>query len=279
MVETISRFFSDRLQVPFNNDRWSWGAYDADHNRVFLRVWEHGFSDDKTTMEVLWDDDPRTNAGANERRRHVERIAEGAQAFGVLCVRHDGLGENRIKSFDAARLLLLGKPEHVGDRWVSPVLGKIDVHEIDALKNLGNAEESEIWANGQLTETEKKNLIAARRGQGIYRRRLLEAWDNRCAVTGCSILDAVRASHSKPWAVSSNAERLDPHNGLPLIATLDALFDRGLIGFSSSGDMLVSGRIDSEQRALIGLPQPLRKKPGKRCAAYLEWHSVERFKA
>lgn len=43
-----------------------------------------------------------------------------------------------------------------------------------------------------------------------------------------------QASHAKPWRTSSDQERLDPHNGLPLIATLGVLFDRGLIGFADA---------------------------------------------
>ena len=58
--------------------------------------------------------------------------------------------------------------------------------------------------------------------------QVLKIWGNRCCVTGSTTLDAIRASHIKPWRRSSNQERLDPYNGLPLVATLDALFDAGM---------------------------------------------------
>jgi putative restriction endonuclease len=38
----------------------------------------------------------------------------------------------------------------------------------------------------------------------------------------------LRASHIKPWSDCSNRERLDPLNGLLLVAHIDALFDNGL---------------------------------------------------
>ena len=74
-------------------------------------------------------------------------------------------------------------------------------------------------------ETEKERLIAARLGQGKFRSDLLNRWQNSCAVTGSTTLAAIRASHCKPWRLATNAERLDSANGLPLVATLDALFD------------------------------------------------------
>ena len=101
---------------------------------------------------------------------------------------------------------------------------------------------------------------------------MLEKWGNACAVTGCTVQATLRASHCKPWRDSDNRERLDPHNGLPLVANLDALFDVGLISFDSAGDMLVSSRITGPERAMLGLPARLRKYPSKFLATYLAHH-------
>jgi hypothetical protein len=56
-------------------------------------------------------------------------------------------------------------------------------------------------------------------------------WEKRCTVTCCATLETIRASHIKPWWMATNEERLDPGNGLPLVATVDTLFDAGLITF------------------------------------------------
>ncbi|MGO7165362.1 HNH endonuclease, partial [Rhizobium johnstonii] len=64
---------------------------------------------------------------------------------------------------------------------------------------------------------------------------MLAQWHGRCAVTSCNLPAVLRASHIVPWREASNAERLDPENGLPLVATLDALFDVGLISFDDQG--------------------------------------------
>lgn len=115
-------------------------------------------------------------------------------------------------------------------------------------------------------------LIEARRGQGKYRNELLALWGGRCAVTGCAVLSVIRASHAKAWRDSSDQERLDPNNGLPLTANLDALFDRGLIGFDDAGQMLLSQELGDADLDLLGLPAPLRKRPTEAQVHYLRDH-------
>lgn len=71
----------------------------------------------------------------------------------------------------------------------------------------------------------------------------------------------LRASHAKPWRHCSDSERLDPDNGLPLVATLDALFDAGLITFDAGGCMEISTHLDENQQAslLSGAPRTLSR--------------------
>jgi hypothetical protein len=75
----------------------------------------------------------------------------------------------------------------------------------------GEAEEEEI-RSAPITETQKKQLINARSGQGKYRLNV-EAVEYRCRLTGVSHKSFLVASHIKPWAKSNNAERLDGNNG------------------------------------------------------------------
>jgi predicted restriction endonuclease len=107
---------------------------------------------------------------------------------------------------------------------------------------------------------------------GEFRIALQERWGNQCAVTGCAILDVLRASHIKPWSLSKNRERLDPANGILLAAHIDALFDRGLISFSDSGTMLLSDRIGTQDRMMFRLPRKLRLKPTKAEQQFLAYH-------
>lgn len=113
-----------------------------------------------------------------------------------------------------------------------------------------------------LEETTRTALIDARLGQGRFRKELLRIWDGACAVTGCRVEAILHASHCKPWRASDNAERLDPNNGLLLVANLDALFDAGLITFGDDGSMQVASRVPSKERQTLGLCGGLARTPG-----------------
>ena len=71
----------------------------------------------------------------------------------------------------------------------------------------------------------------ARKGQGIYRDKMLQECPF-CPITMINDERLLIASHIKPWAVSSDDEKLDPKNGFMLSPLYDKLFDRGLMTFT-----------------------------------------------
>lgn len=87
----------------------------------------------------------------------------------------------------------------------------------------------------------------------VFRNSVWKMWEGRCAVTGAHCNGVLVASHILPWKRSTEQERTDKHNGLLLSAGLDALFDLGLIGFSSDGDLLVSAKVTNDTREVFGL--------------------------
>lgn len=101
--------------------------------------------------------------------------------------------------------------------------------------------------------TEKERLQAARIGQGDFRNALIVAWDGTCPLAGVDHLQLLRASHIKPWRSSTNAERLDPFNGLLLAVHVDALFDRGLISFQDNGALLISNTLSQKNLERLGI--------------------------
>jgi len=116
--------------------------------------------------------------------------------------------------------------------------------------------ELEVAADPQCADapdTVRRALANARIGQGGYRKRMLKLWGSTCAVTGCSIQEVLVASHAKSWAESTNAQRLDEYNGLLLAASIDRLFDGGLIGFDDEGHMLVSETLTDADLISVGL--------------------------
>ena len=122
--------------------------------------------------------------------------------------------------------------------------------------------------------TTRQSLIEARIGQGAFRKKMLYWWDGRCAVTGCKVTEAVIASHAVPWSTSTNVERLDHFNGLPLIATLDRLFDIGFISFTQSGKMVIHADLSQQDRLALGVNDglKLRKTLHERHEPYLRRH-------
>ena len=97
----------------------------------------------------------------------------------------------------------------------------------------------DLRANERMSETGRQAVIQARRGQGLFKERVMRI-ERACRLTGVDRVEHLRASHCKPWRDSSNDERLDGENGLPLTPSVDHLFDRGFIGFEDDGDVLIS---------------------------------------
>lgn len=152
--------------------------------------------------------------------------------------------------------------------------------EIRLKGDLETSEEAEDLSdiyNQNLEQTQRQRLINARLGQGGYRKALEDIWDKKCALTGCEVGCALRASHIRPWRDSSNVQRLDPRNGFLLIANADAIFDKGLISFSDDGVMLVSERISNESLLEIGISSRMKINVHRATVKYLQYHRKNCF--
>ena len=124
-----------------------------------------------------------------------------------------------------------------------------------------------------LGDTEADRQTRIRIGQDRFRRALDDYYNGRCPITGITQREMLRASHIVPWAeCASDAERLDPHNGLLLAAHWDAAFDAGLISFDAQGRALFHPDLDPAARTLLlrDDPQPLRLTAAHH--EHLRWH-------
>jgi hypothetical protein len=279
MAKRIHQFLKDVLNALPRNPRWSWGASD-EQGRLFLFVWDHHLSRDGNRIKICWKEYDNNSPGFAERVRHTALLRDGkAQAFGILCTGndHDSSDDSRIGSFNDETLLQLGTVTISRGITYAEIVARVPVSEILSISNPSNPQKLILRGANQATVQEA--LRQARLGQGWFRTAVLGAWGNRCAVTGSSVLEAVRASHVKCWSNSNDTERLDPNNGLPLVANLDALFDRGLISFDQAGEMLVSPRLDVAERQIFGLdePQKLLRSPNRELLKYLAWHRRHLF--
>ena len=126
--------------------------------------------------------------------------------------------------------------------------------------------------DGNISDTERIAVTQARRGQGLYRRRLMEYWGNACSVTGCRIPQVLRASHAKPWASCTTAtDRLNKYNGFLLTVILDTLFDKGLITFDDFGKICIAKQISLEQQKTLGINSDMCIRVGMLSEKHLEY--------
>ena len=97
-----------------------------------------------------------------------------------------------------------------------------------------------LWPKGEYYDAQVK----LRMGQYFFRIVVLNAYSNKCCVTGLKDPQLLIASHINPWRVSDiRTERTNPHNGLCLNALHDKAFDRGLITLSKNYEMIISSKL------------------------------------
>ncbi|CAK4076502.1 HNH endonuclease [Vibrio sp. 16] len=142
---------------------------------------------------------------------------------------------------------------------------KIDVNEEVVLQHIHDKVPN--------SDTTKLALVESRCGQGIYRKKLIEL-EKRCRVTGVDIPVFLRASHIKPWKMSSDAERLDPNNGLLLAPHVDHLFDGGWITFDEFGNGKCASDEVRQTLSAWNIPLPLKIDPlNEKQSEYMRFHS------
>jgi hypothetical protein len=137
------------------------------------------------------------------------------------------------KGLALAMIQISKAPLELISRELAPALETESDYEIDL----------EIHARHLEGDPDKIQLVKSRRGQGIFKAnvRLVE---DHCRVTGVRNIKHLRASHIKPWSVSTKEEKIDGHNGLLLSPHVDHLFDRGFISFKETGELLVSKELN-----------------------------------
>lgn len=112
-----------------------------------------------------------------------------------------------------------------------------------------------------------------------FRKRVLEVYDRRCALTGMQLINGGgRAEAQAAHVMSVEAGGPDTvANGIALSGTIHWMFDRGLIALSDAGDILLSHKINDvegvsklihpDRRARLPANENLRPHP-----RFLAWH-------
>ncbi|MBR4952207.1 MAG: HNH endonuclease [Alistipes sp.] len=146
--------------------------------------------------------------------------------------------------------------------------------------NYGKQREDDIIPQQHTQEKKRVELGRARLGQGKYRDALLEECIF-CPITMINDERLLIASHIKPWAVSTDKEKVDPKNGFILSPLYDKLFDKGLISFTDDKHLIVSNWISPSniKRMELENNKYYPKLPiDEQRIAYLNYHRAYVFK-
>ncbi len=148
----------------------------------------------------------------------------------------------------------------------------------DFLDNAETAVQKAVENDVALSDTEKDQVIKARKGQGNFRDDLFEV-ERCCRLTGITNPGLLIASHIKPWRwCTSAAERLDRFNGLLLTPHVDRLFDRGFMSFLDDGGVIISPHLPHDDLVKLGLHERCKVRVGDfrpEQRAYLAYHREE----
>lgn len=137
------------------------------------------------------------------------------------------------------------------------------------------AELFEFFENSTLSDTEKREELKRRIGQDLFRKRVMDYWGGKCAVTGVSVM--VNAGHIKPWRDSNGDERLDVFNGIALSPDFDKAFDTGLITFKIDGSIKIAKQFNDDAN-LLGISENSRiEKIDANHVKYLKYHNAHIF--
>lgn len=130
----------------------------------------------------------------------------------------------------------------------------------------------------EIGTTEREATVKQRVGQSLFREGLMTLWGGKCAITGLDVPEMLRASHAKPWADSSDAERLDVFNGLLLAAHWDAAFDAGLVTLSVDGALVASPALRESSRAVLEFSPGMCVRLRPQHHPYFQWHRDNVFR-
>jgi putative restriction endonuclease len=136
-----------------------------------------------------------------------------------------------------------------------------------------NFDDNKLLLQEDIGDTTKSIETKIRIGQDRFRKSLLK-YLKVCPITGIDETRILLASHIKPWAISSNEERLDINNGFIFSPTIDKLFDKGLITFENNKELIVSKSLSPGNIGKVGLEvgKKYLKLPLESRLNYLEYH-------
>lgn len=154
---------------------------------------------------------------------------------------------------------------------VKRLLNDLQIAEASA----DNAYENNLNPKG--IATQKKSLINIRVFQNKLRERILNNYNNQCAICTINKADLLICSHIIPWSYDVH-NRLNLKNSICFCALHDKLFDKGYFTLNDNFDIILSNRIDETLKFFFRdsiFKKPHQFPPDK---DFLQLHREEIFK-
>lgn len=216
-------------------------------------------------IDPLLRDKEFTNRGLLECLRDSVPVGVMRQVSGKPRVRYQILGLARVADWDGGYFFLEGfSPSGVArERGPAGEIESLAREQLQLLVENGDFDPEDVIDGRRRTITQ----IIRRQGQPLFRQRLLEVYDCRCAISGCDAEAALEAAHITPYL---GAETNVIQNGILLRADLHTLFDQGLIAVNDiKMTVLISPKLrTTTYREIEGRSLTLPKDP-------LAWPSPE----
>jgi putative restriction endonuclease len=113
----------------------------------------------------------------------------------------------------------------------------------------------ELLTNPDNTKEIYSKIKVRGTAQSIFRKALLKAYNNQCAVCGSTLDFLLEACHIIPWSQTKKDDRLDVRNGILLCANHHKLFDNGyfFVNDDYTIDLGIQGQENESDNSILSL--------------------------
>jgi putative restriction endonuclease len=117
---------------------------------------------------------------------------------------------------------------------------------LDNIDYLLKSDQTRDVSKKQYDNTEITRSVKVRIVQKFFRDAVLASYNIKCALCHLNLPELLNASHIIPWRICVE-KRADPTNGISLCVLHDRAFDKGLISFNESYEVILSKRIKASR--------------------------------
>lgn len=151
----------------------------------------------------------------------------------------------------------------------------------DFNEDTNNTESSAQNINSPTGSSTSSDVVINRRSsawQNFFKKKLFKLWGVECAITKVKNKALLIGAHIKPWSKSSDDEKIDEYNGLPLAPNPDKIFELGLISFENDGKIIISNKLSNEDLIKLNINKDIKLNFKENHKKYIKYHRENKFK-